>query len=47
MKSCNKFIHITDQLNPSTMLIKILELHYVERDKIVFDSFRTLYQLFD
>lgn len=43
MKICNQFIHITNQLYFLTTLIEILELHYIKRDEIIFDSSRTLY----
>lgn len=43
MKICNKSIHITDQLYFLITLIEILELHYIEKNKIVFNFFKTLY----
>lgn len=44
MKICNKSIHIIDQLRFPTMLMKISELYHIIKDKIVSDSFKTLYQ---
>ena len=44
MKICNEFINTTDSLHLSTTPIEISELYYVEKDKIVSDSSKTLYQ---
>ena len=44
MRICNEFIYTIDQLRLPTTPIKIPELHPIEKDKIISDSFRTLYQ---
>ena len=44
MKIYNKFIHITDQLRLPTTPMEIPELYPIEKDEIVSDSSRTLYQ---
>lgn len=44
IKICNKFIYAINKLCLLTTPIEILELHHIEKDKIILDSSKTLYQ---
>lgn len=44
MKICNIFIHITDSLRFFTIPIEISELYLIEKDKILSNFSKMLYQ---